>query len=70
MKNKTIGYVLAIAALTAFYIVPSTSGFNVLIGLVCMFAGIYYTCKSERILGTILLLISLMVNIVFNWYTS
>jgi len=68
MKHKLIGYGLAIATLTVFYIEPATSGWNVLTGLVCLIAGAYYIYKSEAILGNILLLISLMVNIVFNWY--
>ncbi len=68
MKHKLIGYGLAIATLTVFYIEPATSGWNVITGLVCLIAGIYYTYKSEMILGMILLLISLIVDIVFNWY--
>jgi hypothetical protein len=68
MKHKLIGYGLAIATLTVFYIEPATSGWNVLTGLVCLIAGIYYTYRSEMILGMILLLISLIVDIVFNWY--
>jgi hypothetical protein len=68
MKHKLIGYGLAIATLTVFYIEPATSGWNVLTGLVCLLAGIYYTYKGEMILGMILLLISLIVDIVFNWY--
>ena len=68
MKHKLIGYGLAIATLVILYIVPATSGWNVLSGLVCLIAGAYYTYKSEMILGMILLLISLIVDIVFNWY--
>jgi len=68
MKHKLIGYGLAMVTVVVFYIVPITSGWNVLTGLVCLIAGAYYIYKSEAILGNILLLISLMVNIVFNWY--
>jgi hypothetical protein len=68
MKHKLIGYGLAIATLTVFYIEPATSGWNVLTGLVCFIAGAYYIYKSEILLGMILMLISLIVDIVFNWY--
>ena len=54
MKHKLIGYGLAIATLTVFYIVPATSGWNVLTGLVCLIAVIYYTYNTEMILGMIL----------------
>jgi hypothetical protein len=68
MKHKLIGYGLAIATLTVFYIEPATSGWNVLSALICLIAGAYYIYKSEIILGMILMLISLIVDIVFNWY--
>jgi hypothetical protein len=68
MKHKLIGYGLAIATLVIFYIEPAASGWNIWTSMTCLLAGAYYIYKSEILLGIILILISAMVDIVFNWY--
>jgi hypothetical protein len=61
MKHKLIGYALAMVTVVVFYIVPITSGWNVLTGLVCLLAGIHYYYEGENLMATVLMLISLML---------
>jgi hypothetical protein len=61
MKHKLIGYALAMVTVVVFYIVPITSGWNVLTGLSCLLAGIHYYYEGENLMATVLMLISLML---------